>query len=43
MITNCISNSAMQEERINRLVDKKLINYNKQEQMEILYLWEDTG
>ncbi len=42
MITNSISNCAIQEEiRSNRLED--LIDYNKQKQMGILYLWEDTG
>ena len=42
MITNSISNCAIQEEiRSNRLED--LIDYNKQIEMGILYLWEDTG
>lgn len=44
MITNSISNCAIQEEiRSNILEDKSLIDYNKQKQMGILYLWEDTG
>lgn len=38
MITNCISNSAIQKEIKNRNL---LVNYNKQ--MGILYLWKDTG
>lgn len=40
MITNSISNCAIQKEIKNRNL---LVNYNKQKQMGILYLWKDTG